>query len=40
MEKGLEVKYVNPRKTSSTYPTCGNKLKDNVAICMLPSKQL
>jgi len=28
LEGGLETRYVNPRKTSSTCPKCGGKLKD------------
>ncbi|MEM1750319.1 MAG: RNA-guided endonuclease TnpB family protein [Desulfurococcaceae archaeon] len=29
LERGLEIRYVNPRKTSSTCPRCGGKLKNN-----------
>ncbi|MEM3966345.1 MAG: RNA-guided endonuclease TnpB family protein [Ignisphaera sp.] len=29
LERGLEVKLVNPRRTSSTCPRCGSRLKDN-----------
>jgi len=29
LERGLETRYVNPVKTSSTCPRCGSKLKDN-----------
>ncbi len=29
LKRGFEVRYVNPRKTSSTCPRCGSKLKDN-----------
>ncbi|MEM4519483.1 MAG: zinc ribbon domain-containing protein [Sulfolobales archaeon] len=29
LERGLEIRYVNPRKTSSTCPRCGSKLEDN-----------
>ncbi|MEM4958670.1 MAG: zinc ribbon domain-containing protein [Nanopusillaceae archaeon] len=29
LERGLEVKFVNPRETSSTCPMCGSRLKDN-----------
>ncbi|MEM4789775.1 MAG: zinc ribbon domain-containing protein, partial [Ignisphaera sp.] len=29
LERGLETRYVNPVKTSSTCPRCGNKLESN-----------
>ncbi|MEM1813183.1 MAG: zinc ribbon domain-containing protein, partial [Sulfolobales archaeon] len=29
LERGLVVKFVNPRKTSSTCPRCKSRLKDN-----------
>ncbi|MEM4868557.1 MAG: transposase, partial [Ignisphaera sp.] len=29
LERGLAVRYVNPVKTSSTCPRCGNKLESN-----------
>ncbi|MEM2234187.1 MAG: RNA-guided endonuclease TnpB family protein [Desulfurococcaceae archaeon] len=29
LERGLKIKYINPRKTSSKCPKCGGKLKDS-----------